>query len=71
MSAKTKNKRNSPSIIKKGTATSILSACDKPFIADNLTAYRDKYYRMKPECDKLQVKSEQMDQYVVENKKLI
>jgi chromosome segregation ATPase len=71
MSAKTKNKRNSPSIIKKGTATSILSACDKPFIADNLTDYRDKYYRMKPEYDKLQVKSEQMDQLNKENKKLI
>jgi len=71
MSSKTKNKRNSPSIIKNGTATSILSGCDKPFIADHLTDYRDKYNRIKTEYDKAQVKSEQMDQYVVENKKLI
>ena len=49
MSSKTKNKRNSPSIIKNGTATSILSACDKPFIADSLTDYRDKFNRLNTE----------------------
>jgi len=67
MSSKTKNKRNSESIIKNGTATSILSACDKPFIADHLTDYRDKFNRLNNENEKSKVKLEQMGQLRKDN----
>lgn len=67
MSSKTKNKRNSPSIIKNGTAISIVSGCDKPFIADHLTDYRDKYNRIQTEYDKAIVKLEQMGQLRKDN----
>jgi chromosome segregation ATPase len=67
MSSKTKNKRNTESIIKNGTATSILSACDKPFITDYLTDYRDKYNRVNNEYEKSKVKLEQMGQLRKDN----
>jgi len=67
MSSKTKNKRNTESIIKNGTATSILSACDKPFIADYLTDYRDKFNRLNNEYEKSKVKLEQMGQLRKDN----
>lgn len=71
MSSKAKNKRNSPSIIKNGTATSILSACDKPFIADNLTDYRDKYERLKIDNGKLEQKLKASEQDSKEKLRLI
>ena len=71
MSSKTKNKRNSPSIIKNGTATSILSGCDKPFIADNLTDYRDKYYRINTQYEKLEQKLKASEQDSKEKLRLI
>lgn len=67
MSSKTKNKRNSKSIIMNGTATSILSACDKPFITDYLTDYRDKFNRLNTENEKSKVQLEQMGQLRKDN----
>ena len=79
MSAKTTKKRYTASdAIKGGSATSIYSACNKSFLSEQYVDLRNKNKllksqnrELKNEYDKLQVKSEQMDQYVVENKKLI
>lgn len=79
MSAKTTKKRYTASeAIKGGSATSIYSACNKTFLSEKYVDLRDKHKHLKSqnrelnnEYDKLKVKSEQMDQYVVENKKLI
>jgi uncharacterized coiled-coil DUF342 family protein len=78
MSAKTNKRYPASDALKKGCPSTIESSVIKIALAREFVDLRQKYKLLKTqnrdlknEYDKLQVKSEQMDQYVVENKKLI
>ena len=67
MSSKTYKRYPAKDAIKKGSASTIESACVKMFIAKEYVELREKYNRLKNEYQKSQVKLEQMEQLKKDN----